>query len=143
MRAFSLWQPWSSLVSIGAKQYETRSWSTKHRGDLVIHAAKRWTWEEKQLLDHPAFKSALLQGGVDLSRIPLGVGLCVVELVDVIPTHRIRHLLSRQEREFGNYSDGRFAWKLANVRPFDVPIPARGEQGLFDWTYGLPEGSLP
>ncbi len=28
MKAITLWQPWASLIAIGAKQYETRSWAT-------------------------------------------------------------------------------------------------------------------
>lgn len=30
--AISLWQPWATLMAIGAKTIETRSWSTRHRG---------------------------------------------------------------------------------------------------------------
>lgn len=41
MRAISLWQPWASLVVLGAKKIETRHWSTNYRGPLLIHAAKR------------------------------------------------------------------------------------------------------
>lgn len=40
MKALSLWQPWATLIAIGAKQYETRGWSTPYRGPLIIHAAK-------------------------------------------------------------------------------------------------------
>lgn len=40
MRALSLTQPWATLVAIGAKQIETRSWRTRYRGPLAIHAAK-------------------------------------------------------------------------------------------------------
>lgn len=40
MKCLSLTQPWASLVIMGIKQYETRGWSTKHRGPLLIHAAK-------------------------------------------------------------------------------------------------------
>lgn len=40
MKALSLTQPWATLVATGAKQIETRSWSTKYRGPLYIHAAK-------------------------------------------------------------------------------------------------------
>jgi activating signal cointegrator 1 len=38
--ALTLTQPWASLVAAGAKQIETRSWATAHRGVLLIHAAK-------------------------------------------------------------------------------------------------------
>lgn len=39
-RALSLWQPWASLIAVGAKAVETRGWSTPYRGLLAIHAAK-------------------------------------------------------------------------------------------------------
>jgi len=41
MKAISLWQPWASLVACGAKRFETRSWPTRYRGPLLIHAAKK------------------------------------------------------------------------------------------------------
>ncbi|MEJ7626722.1 MAG: ASCH domain-containing protein [Ferruginibacter sp.] len=40
MHVISLLQPWASLVVMGAKTIETRSWSTKHRGPILIHASK-------------------------------------------------------------------------------------------------------
>lgn len=40
MKILSLWEPWASLMAIGAKKIETRSWSTDYRGWLAIHAAK-------------------------------------------------------------------------------------------------------
>lgn len=39
MKALTLWQPWASLVALGVKTVETRSWSTPYRGPLAIHAA--------------------------------------------------------------------------------------------------------
>ena len=39
MKAITLTQPWATLVAIGAKRIETRSWATKYRGPLLIHAA--------------------------------------------------------------------------------------------------------
>jgi hypothetical protein len=40
MKAITLTQPWATLVAIGAKKIETRSWATAYRGPLAIHAAK-------------------------------------------------------------------------------------------------------
>ena len=39
MKAISLLQPWATLVSIGAKRVETRSWRTDYRGPIAIHAS--------------------------------------------------------------------------------------------------------
>ncbi|KQO04623.1 hypothetical protein ASF12_13925 [Paenibacillus sp. Leaf72] len=41
MKAITIIQPWATLIAIGAKQYETRGWSTKHRGALAIHAGSQ------------------------------------------------------------------------------------------------------
>lgn len=150
MKALSLWQPWATLIAIGAKQYETRSWSTAYRGSLVIHAAKRPD-EAKALemaiyrlsghwaqtpLEHYAIEALYaFHGepvGAFIPKLPLGAALCVVDLVDVVRVERVVCTLSAQEMAFGNYSAGRFAWKLANVRRFDKPIPLAGRQGLFD-----------
>ena len=40
MRAFTLTQPWASLIAIGLKMHETRSWRTSYRGPLLIHASR-------------------------------------------------------------------------------------------------------
>ena len=33
----------------------------------------------------------------------------------------------------GDYTPGRYAWKLANVQKLPEPIPAKGRQGLWNW----------
>ncbi|GIK37898.1 MAG: hypothetical protein BroJett011_17310 [Chloroflexota bacterium] len=46
MRCLTLTQSWAALVTLGAKQIETRSWSTRYRGPLAIHAGQgygRWS----------------------------------------------------------------------------------------------------
>ena len=40
MKVISLLQPWASLAVLGHKKLETRSFNTKHRGPLLIHACK-------------------------------------------------------------------------------------------------------
>ena len=40
MKALSLWQPWASLMAVGAKHNETRDWPTRYKGELAICAAK-------------------------------------------------------------------------------------------------------
>lgn len=39
---------------------------------------------------------------------------------------------SEQELMFGNWTPGRYAWEIANVKMID-PIPASGRQGLWAW----------
>lgn len=144
MKAISLWQPYATLIAIGAKHYETRSWSTDYRGTLVIHAAKRWTREEERYALMPNFASVLKASGLNPLHLPLGCAICVVDLVDIWTTERAvwKEGIDAQEMAFGNYGPGRFAWQLANVRVLNPPIPAQGKQGLFEWTLPLPEGVL-
>lgn len=39
MKVLSLLQPWASLVVLGHKKIETRSWKTDYRGEILIHAS--------------------------------------------------------------------------------------------------------
>ena len=40
MKALSIRQPWAWLIVNGFKPYENRTWTTKFRGPLLIHAGK-------------------------------------------------------------------------------------------------------
>jgi len=42
MRALSLHQPWAWALIHGGKDVENRSWPTRFRGPLLIHATKRF-----------------------------------------------------------------------------------------------------
>ena len=39
MKVLSIRQPWASLIVEGYKKYEFRSWKTKYRGKILIHAS--------------------------------------------------------------------------------------------------------
>lgn len=41
MQVITIRQPWATLIALGEKEYETRSWQTKYRGKLAIHAGKQ------------------------------------------------------------------------------------------------------
>jgi len=41
MKALTLYQPWASLIALGEKRFETRSWWTGYRGPILIHAGKK------------------------------------------------------------------------------------------------------
>lgn len=41
MKAISIRQPWAWLIVNGFKDIENRSWDTKYRGAVLIHASKR------------------------------------------------------------------------------------------------------
>lgn len=43
MKALSIRQPWAWLIVNGFKDIENRTWATKMRGDILIHASKNLT----------------------------------------------------------------------------------------------------
>lgn len=40
MKVITIKQPFASLIAEGLKRYEFRTWRTKYRGDILIHAGK-------------------------------------------------------------------------------------------------------
>lgn len=130
----SLWQPWAQMVVWSVKQFETRSWTTAYRGLLLIHAAKRWTQAEKDYCARYPFAMEISErlGGA-ISDLPRGCIVGCAELYDIIPTVHVTRLAER-ERAVGDFTAGRFAWRMVNAREFATPIPVKGGQGLFKWT---------
>lgn len=145
MRTISLWQPWATLVVLGEKQFETRHWNTSYRGELAIHAARRWMRDQMEIAVN--FEDILGRHGFSWVHarqpqristtiwrgLPLGAVLGVVKLIDTVPTDAAYNSISEQERRLGNYSPGRWAWELEIIDLFDVPIPASGHQGFWNW----------
>lgn len=139
MKAISLWEPWASLIAVGAKRFETRSWATSYRGPLLICAAKGGLpkGELFDLLADPEFREALFPGtNLELSgmysRLKFGGAVCVVDLVAIYRTGDMTPKHIGTDEPFGDFSPGRFAWKLENVRAFKEPFPVKGKQGLFE-----------
>lgn len=136
-RMISLFQPWASLVAIGAKRFETRSWETKFRGTLVIHAAR--TKAHLALALEEPFADVLEQAGLSAATLPCGAIVGVCQLLDCVEAERSGPVLrdaawlptaAPHELEFGDFSPGRFAWALGQVLRIDPPIVCRGRQGL-------------
>lgn len=143
LATLSFTDPWGSLVASGAKQYETRSWSTSYRGVLAIHVAKNLSGDEDALCNDEPFCSALQQAGfvADPRRTHNGWGLplgCVVALAWLEDVTRITPAFENQitepERSFGNFAAGRAAWQFSCVYRLQTPVPAKGALGLRQWT---------
>lgn len=160
MKGLSLTQPWATLVAIGAKRIETRSWPTGYTGPIAIHASKAFPIDCIELLGTEPFRSVLTAAGYCADSrpnhrhpnqllmagegrgLPLGAIVAVGELVTHLrfkgSTERwVRDssaagLLPEHELEFGDFSVGRLGFLLAGIRALPEPIPCRGALGL--WT---------
>ena len=136
MKVFTAYQPFAFSIVAGIKPHETRSRRTNIRGRVAVHAGmkemdgalKSFTKADREriiaMLHQPPFiDNVLYRGGI--------VG--TVEIVDCVPVEEVMDTLTEQERLLGDYSPGRFAWVLKNPVMFDNPIPARGQQGWWEW----------
>lgn len=137
MKALTLWQPWASFVAHGLKVYETRSWDTKYRGWLAIHAASRIPREVVKLCQEEPFSTWLERLNYTVETLPLGVVVCKAHLLRTFRTGSER--VSEFDQQFGDFSPWRFGWELGVIVSYKEPIKARGRQGLWDWTE--PEGA--
>jgi hypothetical protein len=148
MKALTLTQPWASLIPRGAKRIETRSWGTTYRGPLAIHAAKGFPRWAQDLCFQPTFTRALWPDEPH-DMTPQEIAQLVAELprgamvaVAVLPLVRsidialraevLAQTLTPNEIEFGDYTSGRSAWFLEDVKPLAEPIPCKGALGLWD-----------
>lgn len=138
IKALTVWQPWASLIAHGVKVFETRSWATKWRGPLAIHAAGRWGRDIDMLVQRPPYPALLAGLELRAETLPLGCVVCVVDLIDVIPARDVLVRISDGERRLGDFRPGRFAWELGNVRLLKEPVYAKGTQGL--WWWDVPDG---
>jgi hypothetical protein len=139
MKCISLWQPWASLMAMGQKRIETRSWPTAYRGPLAIHAAKTWNREIAAMVAVEPFRSVLGVNWHDTAFhkdgkttvLPRGAIIAVVDLVDCREITE-KNAVSGNERAFGDYTPGRFGWITKNLRVLPAPVPFKGAQGLFE-----------
>lgn len=139
MKAITIKQPWASLIAFGEKQFETRSWKTKHRGELAIHAGK--SIDKKA---YEAFSEVLAKHGINsISDLPTG---CIIASVNLIDCHQVIEeesgiraimdssiIIDGQEYQMGYYTEGYFGWKVELIEKFKTPIEHKGQLNLWDW----------
>ncbi|MHB8318142.1 MAG: ASCH domain-containing protein [Acidimicrobiales bacterium] len=183
-KALTLYQPLASLVALGIKTIETRSWSTQYRGRLAIHAAKSapnpedcidiledliperyrpnpaaphwrdnpqkpgyWSPPCGCLSDESWWHLWTLNHG--LGTMPLGCIVATCELTNVMPILMPTDRMPRggwmragdeknltlivpieDQRPYGDFTPGRFAWILSDIKPTTDRCPACWGSGL-------------
>ena len=118
-RALSIQQPWAWAILNGGKDVENRSWPTRFRGRILIHAGKRFDREGyRQLVEHADFL------GLDAERIPApedfrrGGIVGAVTIADCVETST------------SPWFSGDYGFVLLDPEPMDL-IPCRGRLGIF------------
>ncbi len=151
MKAISLWEPWASLIRTGAKTWETRSWAANYRGPLLICAAIKGLSDDELISflcrgDIQAGLAPLVGkslnlcppdgvfgwSGVKTQHLHFGKAVAIVNLTRCIPTSTITLGEIATDRSYGDFSLGRFAWKLESLQNHFAPFPIKGKQGFFE-----------
>ncbi len=101
-KAISLKQPWANLVASGKKSIETRKWSTKYRGDLVICSSQK----------------------PDI--YPSGCAIAIVELYDVKPMEK-----KDEKKACIKVYPRAHSWFLRNIREIE-PVKVKGSLGIYN-----------
>lgn len=147
MKAITIWQPWASLLACGAKKYETRSWPTQYRGVIAIHAAAKKPSSIWEAIGCIVDKVRAALGIIDPDDLPRGCIIATAELVGcwkiqqnrvdrsiyVVVENDVAVTIEPPEWDFGDWTHGRYAWELVNVKMLPEPIPAKGMQRLWNW----------
>lgn len=129
-KALSIQQPWASLIITGNKLVENRTWNTKWRGTLAIHAGKK-------IARHDA-DSLAAEFGI---KPPLVTGyLGTADLVGVHPEAGARccGIWAETSERAGRPV---FHWLLDNPQALPEPIQAKGMLGLFTPHQGINWGN--
>ncbi len=123
MKVLTIKEPWASLIIEGYKKYEFRSWKTKYRGKILIHAGMSL---EKDMLKR--FENY----NINCSK---GEIIGEAEIVDCILVDKA---FNDKLKKIDPVVYGRsnhvetYAWKLENVKKYDTKIPIKGKLGLWN-----------
>lgn len=152
MKVITIWQPWASLILIGAKPYEFRGWKPPQSiigQRIAIHAGARPVrpGEVQHLINAlrdpvncgtPCLKPAALEllekVANDPKSLPLSHILCTAVLGE---PKRGDECAAEFGETASNDSDreGTFnwGWPLTDIEALTPPIPVRGAQGFWNW----------
>lgn len=128
MKVITIKQPFATLIAEGLKEYEFRTWKTKYRGEILIHAGKGIDKKAMERYKHLGLE------------YPSGCIIAKVSITDCIKIDdEIRKMLEKKDPLI--YSniikhpewDG-YGFKLENVEKIE-PIYINGKLSLWDYNY--------
>lgn len=127
--ALSIKQPWAWAIINAGKDIENRSWPTKQRGPICIHAAKGMTnreWDAAMDFIDQAFPVPLAS---QMGRRRSAAGSLDAQRGGIVGTAEI---IGCVEGSPSPWFQGRYGFVLRNVQPVEF-IPVKGMLGFFDW----------
>lgn len=126
MKALTIKQPWAQLIIEGYKKYEFRSWKTKYRGKILIHAGM--SLERDMALRFKDYNVSYTMGAI--------IGEATLEDCILVDKKFNEELRKIDPIVYGRSNHVEtYAWKLSNVVKYDKPIEIKGQLGL--WNYDV------
>lgn len=122
MKVLTLRQPWATLVAEGIKKYEFRSWKTKYRGKVLIHAGVGIDKED-------------MKKYTDLNlEFPSRRIIAIVEIEDCLELDEKlnKKIIAEKNIAYGNKTRTGYAWKLKNVKKIKCDKEINGQLGLWN-----------
>ena len=128
MKVITIKQPFATLIAEGLKEYEFRTWRTKYRGDILIHAGKGIDKKAMKRYEHLNLE------------YPSGCIIAKAIITDCINIDdEVRNML--KEKNSLVYSsiikhtewEG-YGFKLENIEKIE-PIEINGKLSLWDYDY--------
>lgn len=130
MKVLTLKQPWATLVAEGIKKYEFRTWKTKFRGKILIHAGIGVDKEAMNMVKDLGFD------------FPSGKIIALVNLEDCLELDdKLNNIIINENNiAYGTKYRTGYAWKISNVVKIDCLESIKGQLGL--WNYEINEDEL-
>jgi hypothetical protein len=127
MKVITIKQPWASLIAEGYKEYEFRTWRTKYRGEILIHAGKG---VDKKVLKRFEHLNLEYPSGCIIAKAN------ITDCVEVTEDFRVK-MNKKDEKVYKGIQDRNwngFGFKLENVEKIEH-IPINGKLSLWDYDY--------
>ena len=129
MKVLSLTEPYATLIKMGIKTIETRSWKTNYRGELYIHASSTKIPKEYR-------NNLELMALVSKEELNYGNIIVKCRLTDCIKMddEYINTIKEKDKNNFitGVYESGRYAWILEDIEVLSSPIKVKGHLGIWN-----------
>ena len=141
MKSISIKNPWAYLICAGIKDIENRTWKTKFRGRVLIHASGKLVYpiftkeQESKLMLHSII------GDIDFSMVTSAI-IGSVEIVDCVLNHnsiwaeKTEGVTDSNTHEFipNHTPKPVYNWVLKNPIMFETPIyGVKGKLSFWDY----------
>lgn len=127
MKVITIKQPFATLIAQGLKEYEFRTWKTKYRGDILIHAGKSI---DKKAMKRYEYLNLEYPTGCIIAKC------CITDCIYI--DGDMKKLLKEKDPivYYGviNSDEDTYGFKLENIEKINH-IPINGKLGLWNYDY--------